>query len=245
MIAVLRSAAAEPVLTTHRLPASPAIASAGSPLQRLLITSDDPQVAAKNADAASPACLMISPTRDWLAVAAPNAADGELLRAAIAGVRIGGLSARNSPSMEPTEAVLAAATGPSDELVLVTETNATDAAPAGNILSMHATPGGWELLRLETGLRKIRDLAATSPSGTLFVITDAVDTATPPQPAGLWQLATVLRDRRPAITPLLVCPLERPQALAAGRDEVLYAAVDDGHRLLEIRPASPATVPTP
>ena len=248
VLAVLRQSNG-PTLTTHRVAAGGDVASdAANPLQRVTLASDEARQAPTGGEpdgsiGESPARLMISPSRDWLAVSTSAAGPPALFRAAIAGIRVGSLSTRNTPQLKPEEMLLAVGTGPSDELAVVTTSDAAEPSRSAATLSMYATPGGRQLLRLETDLRAIRDVGLTSPSGTLWVLTEAVATSEPPQPAGLWRLTTVLRDRRPAIEPVLVTTLEAPRALAGSSDEVLYAALNGGDQLVEIRPAAPPDAP--
>lgn len=230
VVAILRDTQAT-VVTTHRIPPPPKPAVASSPLQRIALDE-----AAPTATATSTARLTVSHTRNWLAVTTPPAT---VLRAAIAGVRLGSLSPRNCPELAASVGVRATAVSPADELVLVTVS--TDTASAGQLpsthsLSMYATPGGWELLQLNTGLSDVRDACYTIASGSLWVITGSVASADPPQPAGLWRLDTALQNRRQAINAVLVTALEAPLAITAGNDEVLYALVADGRRVVEIRP---------
>jgi len=232
VVAILRDTPAT-VITTHRIPPPPETAVASSPLQRIALDNAPPTAAAS---ATSTAGLTVSHTRNWLAVTTPPAA---VLRAAIAGVRLGSLSPRNCPELAAGVDVRAAAVSPADELVLVTASSETASAgqpPSTNSLSMYATPGGWELLRLDTGLSDVRDACYTTASGSLWVITGSVASADSPQPAGLWRLDAALRNRRQAISAVLVTALEAPLAVAAGNDEVLYALVEDGRRVVEIRP---------
>ena len=235
VVAILRDAAGA-VITTHRIPPSPDTASATDPLQRVAVDSDGGEAAADGR-----ARLTVSPTRNWLAVTAVAQSTPTLLRAAVAGVRLGSFSTRNSPELQADEQILAATADASDDLVLITAPRPSAAAAADDdtaaTLSMYATPGGWELLQLTTGLRAIRDICATGSNSTLWVITDADEHGAAPQPAGLWRLDAVIRDRQQAIQAVLVAPLEAPLALAAGSDDVLYVAVEDGNRILEIRPS--------
>lgn len=235
VVAILRDTAGA-VITTHRIPPSPDTASAEAPLQRVVIDSDAAVVTPDGM-----ARLMVSPTRNWLAVTAVADNTPTLLRAAVAGVRVSSFSTRNSPELRADEQILAATAGASDDLVLVTAPHASPTAAASDdtsaTLSMFATPGGWELLELTTGLRAIRDICSSGSSSTLWVITGADQGGTPPHPAGLWRLDAVIRDHRQAIQAVLVAPLQAPLALAAGSDDVLYVAVDDGNRILEVRPS--------
>ena len=238
VVAVLR-ASPTPVITTHRIPAAPESAEAAEPLQRVATTDAE----AANASVPLTACLTVSHTRNWLALTAFSGTTPLVLRAPVAGVRVGSLSTRHSPELEGIAGVSAASVSPADELILVTSSvrgagSRPAPPPATDSLAMYATPGGWELLRLDTGLRDIRDACVTNGSGRLWVITGSVESVDPPQPAGLWRLDAALRNRRQAIAAVLVLALDEPRTLAAGSDEVLYAVVDDGRRVIEIRPSS-------
>lgn len=233
VVVILRDATTA-VVTTHRIPPNPETAVASPPLQRVVVNEALPKDVADGM-----ACLTVSHTRNWLAVTSRSDGLATVLRAAVAGVRLGSFSTRHSPELEAGTAVLAATVSPADELVLVTSAKGASSAAepgAGDTLSMHATPGGWDLLRLDTGLRDIRDVCFTQADGGLWVITGGLETADPPQPAGLWRLDAALRNRRQAVEAVLVTLLKAPRALAAGSDNVLYAVVDDGQQVLEIRP---------
>lgn len=228
VVAILRQGA-EGVVTTHRIPSAPDTAAADSPLQRIPLSSDQGVVAADGRDG-----FLVSPTRNWLAVAAHVDGNAAVLRAAVAGVRVSAFSTRNSPTIAAEASIRCLTAGLADELVLVSAANAS----AAGTLAMFSTPGGWELLQLDTGLLEILDICSTSPSGTLFAITGSPATSETPQPTGLWRLDAVLQDRRQAVRAVLIAPLADPVALESGGDEVLYAAVDNGRRLLEIRPSN-------
>ena len=238
VVAVLR-AAPTPLITTHLIPVPPEPADAAEPLQ--LVATTDAEAA--NASVPLTACLTVSHTRNWLALTAFSGTTPLVLRAPVAGVRVGSFSTRHSPELEGIAGVSAASVSLADELILITSSvrgagSRPETPPATDSLAMYATPGGWELLRLDTGLRDIRDACVTNGSGRLWVITGSVESVDPPQPAGLWRLDAALRNRRQAIAAVLVLALDEPRTLAAGNDEVLYALVDDGRRVIEIRPSS-------
>ncbi len=228
VVAILRQGA-EGVVTTHRIPSAPETAAADSPLQRIPLGSDDGVVTADDRG-----CFLVSPTRNWLAAATRIDGNAAVLRAAVAGVRVSAFSTRNSPAIGAEASINCLTAGLADELVLVSATSES----AADTLAMFSTPGGWDLLQLDTGLLEILDICSTSPSGTLFAITGSLATSDAPQPTGLWRLDAVLQDRRQAVRATLVAPLADPVALVSGGDEVLYATVENGRRLLEIRPSN-------
>jgi hypothetical protein len=239
VVAILRDSP-NPVVTTHRVPAAPELTDAAEPLQRVAIAEETGTTSLERT-----ACLTVSPTRNWLALTAIAENAPVVLKAAVAGVRLGSFSTRNSPGFDGESDITAATVSPTDELVLVTRPRAAvmpgqELAPT-DTLSMYASPVGWELLRFDIGLRGIRDTCFIAESGSLWVITGSQEPDDPSQPEGLWRLDAVLRNRRQAIEAVFVHPLEDPSVLAGGNDNVLYAVVNGGQQLVEIRPDNTPT----
>lgn len=233
VVAILRWRT-EGVITTHRIPSPPEKAAAAAPLQRIMLEGSLRAEATRGGGHS----FVVSPTRNWLATATEVEGKSVVMRAAVAGVRVSSFSSRQSPEFPPGTSICCLTSGLADELVLLTEpSNASEQA-----LSMFATPSGWELLHVGTGLREIRDVCSTSPSGTLWAITGGVAEGDTPQPAGLWRLDAVIRQRRQAVQPVLVAAIDDPLALVSGGDDVLYAAVESGTRVIEIRPSTAATI---
>jgi hypothetical protein len=182
---------------------------AGSPLQRIPIgtASGDSQ----RVD------LAVSHARGWLAVTGLPAPLPPVLRAVVAGVRVGPLSDRGCPALAGDVIPVAAAVSPADELVLVLRAAPADAAPAtgGDTIAFFDL-GGRELLRLASGLEGIRGLEFGRGDHALWT------TGTGPAGrSGLWRLDAALADGRQVIRPALVAPLESPRDLVCSSSRAI------------------------
>lgn len=169
--------------------------------------------------------LAVSHSREWLVVTGLPTPLPAVLRAAIAGVRVGPPSARHCPRLAPGVRPVAVTVGPRDELVLIErQSNAPPASdavtpqasdavtpPAGDAVSFFDATGLC-LLRLDTGLTAIRDVAFAPEARVLWVVAD--DTA-PRQPrGGLWRLDATLRGGHQAVAAVPVADLPAPLAVA-------------------------------
>jgi hypothetical protein len=168
--------------------------------------------------------LAVSHSREWLVVTGLPEPLPAVLRAAIAGVRVGPLSARHCPELAPGVRPVAVTVGPRDELVLIERGSdvspAHDAVtppagavtpPAGDAVSFFDATGLC-LLRLDTGLTAIRDVAFAPEAGVLWVV---ADDAAPRQPrGGLWRLDATLRGGHQAVAAVPVADLPAPLAVA-------------------------------
>lgn len=189
--------------------------------------------------------LAVDGGRRWIAVSGLPPPLAPVLRAALARVQVGPLTTRSCPPVEPGSRPVAVTAGPRDELVLFQR--GTD---GGIVVSYHDSDGR-RVLRLETGLVRLRDAAFAPGGGTLWVV--AAEAGGSP---GLWRLEATLRAGRQAIRAALVIPLEDPLALTAPTDRAVVicrsAAAGSGERRLErldlpadtpVSPADPAVGP--
>jgi hypothetical protein len=130
-------------LQTHRLqPDTPA--DPGKPAQTVTVGGaprggPKPGTNAVPAAADTQACLIVSPSRDWLGVCGLPAPQPAVLRGPIAGARIGAVSARACPVLAPGQRLSAATISMAEEFVLFT------ADPAGRVL-VADTRGGQLLV---------------------------------------------------------------------------------------------------
>jgi hypothetical protein len=177
--------------------------------------------------------LAISHTRGWLAVVGLPEPLSPVLRAAVAGVRLGPLRDRGCPRLPVGRRPQAATVGPADELVLALRGD----GPADEIAFYDAT--GAELLRLPSGLREIGGITFGRGDGMLW----ATGLAAAGPAAGLWRLDATLRAGRQAIEPMLVAEAAAPRdVVAASERVVLVVAGEPERRILRIDLASPAPV---
>jgi hypothetical protein len=174
---------------------------AGSPLQRIPIGT--------GSGSSEQVDLAVSHARGWLAVTGLPAPLPPVLRAAVAGVRVGPLTDRGCPGLAADVVPVASAVSPADELVLVLRSaRAEEPRATGEEVAFYDLLGR-ELLRLPTGLAGIRGIEFGRGDQVLWAA------AAGPGRSGLWRLDAALADGRQMIRPALVAPLESPRDLVA------------------------------
>ena len=222
-LAVLRATEEGSVLTTHRLAAPPEAVDGSAAEQRLpLPTVSD------GSDAAAAPRVVVSPGREWLAVAGLPPAGSGVVRVSIARRRLLPRGRRHGPQLPAGRRIVAAAISPADELVLATST-----ASSAERVSFHAELGGRMLLELDPRLSRIRDACYASEVGGLWV---AADAPADRSRQGIWRIDATVEEGRQAIRPVLVAGLEAVTAIASTKDGCLYAAADDGSSIVRIDP---------
>lgn len=186
----------------------------------------------EGSDAPAAADVFVSDTRDWLAVAGLPAPLPPVVRAPIAGARLGAFSTRMCPAPVPPSGLLAAASSPVDEWVLFSR----PAAPAGTLLTFFDNAGRERLLDLDVGLTGIRDAAFCRGTGTLWVAADG--DGTPTGPAGLWRIDAALERGRQVAKPVAVAALPSPLSVTCLSERAI--AISGGgpeRRVLLVNPA--------
>ena len=174
---------------------------AGSPLQRIPIGT--------GSGSSEQVDLAVSHARGWLAVTGLPAPLPPVLRAAVAGVRVGPLTDRGCPGLAADVVPVASAVSPADELVLVLRSaRAEEPRATGEEVAFYDLLGR-ELLRLPTGLAGIRGIEFGRGDQVLWAAVAG------PGRSGLWRLDAALADSRQVIRPVLVAPLESPRDLVA------------------------------
>jgi hypothetical protein len=186
--------------------------------------------------------LAVSPSRNWLVVSGLPEPMPPLLRGAIAGARVGGVSTRNCPERSRNRARLrpvAVAVSPLDELVLF-DPDGPDPESEGSLLSMYSTVGAVKLLELATGLPNVR--GAVHAKDALWVI--AGNPGDDRLPEGLWRLDAAMVDRRQAVRPVCVAKLRAPSAIAAlPTQQLLVVHGPAAATIARIDPAGAADAP--
>lgn len=178
--------------------------------------------------------LAVSHARGWLAIAGLPPPLPPVLRAAVAGVRVGPLSDRSCPVPAAGLRPRAAAVSPADELVLILGPSVPD-GPADDQLAFYG-PTGRELLRLETGLRGTLGIDFHRGDGTLWAVAADVGGRT-----GLWRLDAAVADGRQVVRPVLAAPFESPWDLACPSPRALV--IGHGGAADRLAWIDPATVP--
>jgi hypothetical protein len=214
-------------LRTHRVRPD-AVADAAAPSQRTVLV---PGRAAAEADATPTGghpSLVVSPSRDWLAICGLPAPLPPVLRAPIAGSRVGGISAKGCP-MPVTARVDAAAISLGEELVLFQQ------GDQGRLFLSYFLPSvPRPLLHLDSGLGRVADAGFCRGDGTLWVVGSGV--AEGSEAEGLWRIDAVLREGRQAARAVLVARLaaarslvalsERAVLVAHGREDRIVTRID-------------------
>lgn len=151
--------------------------------------------------------IVVSPTRDWLAVAGLPEPLSRVARATITGTRLGGISERRCPrtSSRPT----AVAVGNHSEWLLFAPGG--DAGSRRSNLCWFSPSGSQRLLELDTGLESVTEAVMGREDDALWVL--APGSATSDRPAGLWRIDAALADGRQVAVPVPVAALETPTAL--------------------------------
>jgi hypothetical protein len=167
--------------------------------------------------AAHPA-IAVSPSRDWLVVAGLPSPAAAVLRAPIAGARVGTISTRSCPQLPAGSLPTAVAVSAADEFVLFgRDPDAGDVA--GVFVSFHHPPHPHRLLHLDTGLPRVHDAAFCRADGTLWVVGGVPGSTATPE--GLWRVDAVLRHGRQDVRAVCVAPLDGAVALACLSDRAI------------------------
>lgn len=174
-----------------------------------------------------PVGLVVSPSRNWLVVCGLPAPMAAVVRAPIAGSRIGAVTTRNCPAIERSSTAPVAVVSPNDELVILRPDllPGSDAAAGLAVLTMYSPVGARRLLELDTGLPAIR--GACYARECLWVL--GGDPADSRRPEGLWRLDAAMGDRRSCIRPSCVAQIASPIAmvpLSGNRIVVVHGGAD-------------------
>ena len=182
--------------------------------------------------------LLVAPSRDWLLVAGLPAPLPPLVRAAIAGTRVGKPADRGCPPRSAA-AIAAVAANRLDETMLFT---APGDGPGR--LTFHDL-SGRPLLDLACDLPGVRDAACCAADGTLWAVGGDGSAA---RPEGLWRVDATMEGGRQVVRPVCVARLAAPQAVACvSHTAVVVAHGADGRTLVRFdllsRPQAAATTP--
>ncbi len=187
--------------------------------------------------------VVVSPSRNLVAVAGLPSPLPPLLRGRITGARLDGPTDRRCPS-DGARRPAGVAFGPGEEWILLTVPAATPDAEAR--LAWFSPAGGDPLLELDTGLPGVRDAAWDNEGGLLYALGGLPGSASHPE--GLWRVDAALVDRRQTCRPVCVARFAAPHSLvclprhtvmvsqAAGMGRVTRVSVPD-------EPVDAATVP--
>jgi hypothetical protein len=245
MIALLCRANQVWTLQTHRLqPGTPA--DPGKPAQTVTVGGAPrggprPGTNAVPAAADTQACLIVSPSRDWLGVCGLPAPQPAVLRGPIAGARIGAVSARACPVLAPGQRLSAATISMAEEFVLFT-VDPAGRTPASFFVSFYLPPDPRQLLHLDTTLPQVRDAAYCRTDGTLWVAGGEAGSDTTPE--GLWRIDAVMRNDRQAAQAVCVARLDGARSVVCLSDKAIIVTHGrDNRTVSRIDPTPPANAP--
>jgi hypothetical protein len=238
-------------LQTHRLQPGTATDPA-KPAQTVVIGRANEAAATAAAGVRAPgddrACLAISPSRDWLGVCGLPAPLPAVMRAPIAGARIGGVTARACPTlpadMRPTAATISMA----EEFVLFA-TDPADRAAASVFVSFYLPPDPRRLLHLDTSLPRVLDAAFCRADGTLWVVGggprgESGSASAVVAPEGLWRIDAVMRKGRQSAEAVCVARLEAARAVVCLSERAIIVTHGREKRTVSrIDPTQPASTP--
>ncbi|MFM1997691.1 MAG: hypothetical protein RLZZ111_2078 [Planctomycetota bacterium] len=202
-------------LRTHRIRPD-AVADAAAPAQRTVLVPGRPAAEPAAAPTAGRPRLVVSPSRDWLAICGLPAPLPPVLRAPIAGSRVGAMSAKGCP-VPGVARVDAAAISPGEELVLFQKGDQDRL-----FLSYFLPPAPRPLLHLDAGLGRVADAGFCRGDGTLWVVGGGV--AEGGEAEGLWRIDAVLREGRQAARAVLVARLDAASSLVALSERAVVVA---------------------
>ncbi len=181
----------------------------------------DPLQVVALGEAAGPADgvdIAVSHGRGWLAIAGLPPPLPPVLRAVMAGVRIGPVSDRSCPALPDGVRPVAVAVGPADELVLAlrrTDGEETDQLAYYDL-------AGRELLQLPAGIRGTRGLDFGRGDGLLWAAAGHTDGR-----AGLWRLDAAFAEGQQVVRPVLVSALAKPHDVAAASPRAVVVSHGD------------------
>jgi len=238
-------------LRTHRLQPGTA-ADPDNPSQTVVIGKGGGGAAATTdtrSQRSEKACLSISPSRDWLGVCGLPAPLPAVMRAPIAGARVGGVSARACPVLAPGTRPTAATISMAEEILLFAP-NPDDPAANSVFVSFYLPPDPRRLLHLDTSLPRVRDAAFCRADGTLWVVgggagEESGGTASAAAaPDGLWRIDAVMRNGRQSAAAVCVARLEGARAVVCLSERAIIVTHGlEGRTVSRIDPNPPASQP--
>lgn len=181
--------------------------------------------------------VVVSDTRDWLAVVGLPAPLPPVLRAPIAGARLGGFADRLCPLGIKADRLATATSSPFDEWVIFSR---RDGSPgAGTAVAFHTNSGRQRLLDLDLDLVGVHDAAYCRGNGTLWVAADG--DSRNPGTAGLWRIDAALANGRQVSRPVAVAPLAAPLSVVCLSERAIAVCGGGANRrVLLVNPVAPA-----
>ncbi len=203
-------------IRTHRLAAPGSSTQSNAPAQTLLLgesLSDTTDTLAID--------LVVSPSREWLSVSGLPAPLPPVMRAPIAGLRVGTFSNRRCPKIPIPERPIATTISPFDEWVLLISPTLKNVSNAS--ISFYSNAGSQRLLHLDTGLCNVRDIGYCRGASTLWGV--AGQNGFPNCPEGLWRIDATMKQGRQVVQAECVARLAAPQSLVCLSERAIAVVV--------------------
>jgi hypothetical protein len=173
--------------------------------------------------------LAVHHSRNWLVVTGLPPPLPSVVRAAIAGMRLGPASDRSCPKLPEGYRPVAVTTGDASDIVLVLRSTSGD-----DVLAVYDA-AGRKLLWLPSGLERVAAIAIGRGDGMLWAVGTAGDGR-----IGLWRLDATFRENRQAIRPFFASPLTAPSSVVSVSDQaVLVIEATPQPRLSRMRLPAP------
>jgi len=210
-------------IRVHRLPA-PGSPAAADPVQTVKLG------AATGASESSPA-ILVSPSRDWLAITGLPGAMPKIARLTITGARLGSPSERRCPALADRPSAVTVGSGGEWGLFLPPP---TDAAGRGTLLAWVSPSGAQRLLQLDSGLEHVTAAACCRETGLLWALGEG---ASGGGAEGLWRVDAAYVEGRQVARAVGIAALPAPTGLVClPNGEVAVSHGTEASRIIRFSP---------
>ena len=210
-------------IRVHRLPA-PGSPAAADPVQTVKLG------AATGAGESSPA-ILVSPSRDWLAITGLPGAMPKIARLTITGARLGSPSERRCPALADRPSAVTVGSGGEWGLFLPPP---TDAAGLGTLLAWVSPSGAQRLLQLDSGLEQVTAAACCRETGLLWALAEG---ASGGGAEGLWRVDAAYVEGRQVARAVGIAALPAPTGLVClPNGEVAVSHGTEASRIIRFSP---------
>jgi len=186
-------------LLVHRLPA-PGTVGATDPVQTVKLGT------ATGTGDATPA-IVVSPSRDWLAVTGLPETMPKIVRLTITGARLGSPSERRCPALADRPSAVTVGSGGEWGLFMPPP---TDAVEKSTLFSWVSPSGAQRLLQLDSGLERVKAAACCRETGLLWALAAGADGS---GAEGLWRVDAAYVEGRQVARAVGIAALPSPTAL--------------------------------
>ena len=211
-------------IRVHRLPA-PGTPAAADPVQTVKLG------AATEAGESFPA-ILVSPSRDWLAVTGLPGAMPRIVRLTITGARLGTPSERRCPALADRPSAVTVGSGGEWGLFLPPS---PAAAGRGTLLAWVSPSGAQRLLQLDSGLERVTAAACCRETGLLWALAGGGVSGGGAE--GLWRVDAAYVEGRQVARAVDIAALPTPTGLVClPNGEVAVSHGTESSRIIRFSP---------